>query len=107
MKTSKTECARCGGGSYIGRYSHVASGVCFACGKAPVADRISEAQRRAESISTLAYCVDMARAGNLGRHVAPGHTVRDLAVSMVNAAPAYVALRACIAFGRLGVDLAE
>lgn len=104
---SKTDCKRCGGGSYIGRYSHVAGGVCFACGKPSAADRLSEAQRREESISTLRYCVDMARIGELGRSVHPGHTVRDLAVSMINVAPAYVALRACIAFGRLGISLAS
>jgi hypothetical protein len=104
---SNSECKRCGGGAVIARYSHVAQGACFACGKRPEAAPVA-AMTRAEHIRGIRLLLDAAaeRVGALGEWLdGEDGPMRGTVEQSIDAAPDDVATRARAAFAKLGARL--
>jgi len=106
---SKATCKRCGGGSVIARYSHVAQGVCFACGRKPVAPvvHVSRATVIAEVTRVLREMTAAGRRWETATsEIMPGVTLVAELDGWLMDAPDDVVSRARAAVARLPVALA-
>jgi hypothetical protein len=112
---SATECKRCDGNGTLARFSHVAGGRCFACGRSAVRDDGEQGNytpTRQQSIARLFALVTQAKAHP--EHFAPMRgACGDMepapqfeeAQRALRVAPADVRDRAIAAFSRIGIAL--
>ena len=111
---SATECKRCGGNGTLAKFSHVAGGRCFACGRSAVhhSEQGNYAPTRQQSISRLSAL--LAQAKTHPEHFAPMRGACgemepapqfEEAQRTLRVAPDDVRVRAIAAFSRIGIAL--
>ena len=110
---SATECKRCGGNGTLAKFSHVAGGRCFACGRSAArqdSEQGNHVPTRQQSISGLSAL--LAQAKTHPEHFAPMRGACgemepapqfEEAQRTLRVAPVDVRDRAIAAFGRLGI----